>query len=214
MMSSTTVTVDHPFFARIWPTIAAHETEQMREFRRENLAELSGRVLEVGAGTGTNFALYPDSVVHVVAVEPEQRLAERARTAAAGAHVPVVVANRTVESFSADEPFDAVVCSLVLCSVAEPDSVLRQLFSLLRPGGQLRYLEHVASGGLRGRFQQLVDATIWPRLAGNCHTHRDTESAIRAAGFEVDIARTEHALPAWVPMPVSEFVLGRARRPA
>ena len=214
MTSSTADTVDHPFFARIWPAIAAHETEQMRELRRENLAGLSGRVLEVGAGTGTNFELYPDSVAQVVAVEPEQRLAGLAREAAAGAAVPIEVTNRTVESFSADEPFDAVVCSLVLCSVADPDSVLRQLFSLLRPGGELRYLEHVASGGIRGRFQQLVDATIWPRLAGNCHTHRDTEQAIRAAGFDVDKARTEQALPAWVPLPVSEFVLGRARRPA
>jgi SAM-dependent methyltransferase len=214
MTSSTTDTVDHPFFARIWPVIAAHETEQMRGFRRENLAGLSGRVLEVGAGTGTNFELYPDSVAQVVAVEPEQRLAGLAREAAAGAVVPIELTNRTVESFSADEPFDAVVCSLVLCSVAEPESVLQQLFSLLRPGGELRYLEHVASGGIRGRFQQLVDATIWPRLAGNCHTHRHTEQAIRAAGFDVDTARTEQALPAWVPLPASEFVLGRARRPA
>jgi len=214
MTSSTADTVDHPFFARIWPAIAAHETEQMRELRRENLAGLSGRVLEVGAGTGTNFELYPDSVAQVVAVEPEQRLAGLAREAAAGAVVPIELTNRTVESFSADEPFDAVVCSLVLCSVDDPDSVLRQLFSLLRPRGELRYLEHVASGGIRGRFQQLVDATIWPRLAGNCHTHRHTEQAIRAAGFDVDKTRTEQTLPAWVPLPVSEFVLGRARRPA
>lgn len=213
MTSSTTL--DHPFFARIWPTIAAHETEQMRESRRENLAGLSGRVLEVGAGTGTNFALYPESVTQVVAVEPEQRLAVRARDAAAGAAVPVEVTNTTVESFSAAEPFDAVVCSLVLCSVAEPDSVLRQLFSLLRPGGELRYLEHVASAGLRGRLQQFVDVTsLWPRLAGNCHAHRHTESAIRAAGFDVNRTRTEQSLPAWVPLPVSEFVLGRAYRPA
>jgi SAM-dependent methyltransferase len=175
---------------------------------------LSGRVLEVGAGTGTNFALYPDSVAQVVAVEPERRLAVRARDAAAVAHVPIVVTDRTVESLSAAEPFDAVVCSLVLCSVKDPDSVLRQLLSWLRPGGELRYLEHVASGGIRGRFQQLVDATIWPRLAGNCHTHRHTERSIRAAGFEVDNARTEQALPAWAPLPVSEFLLGRARRPA
>jgi SAM-dependent methyltransferase len=211
--ASAAVTLDHPFFARIWPTIAAHETEQMREFRRENLAGLSGRVLEVGAGTGTNFALYPDSVVQVVAVEPEQRLADRARHAAAAAHVPIVVTNRTVESFSDAEPFDAVVCSLVLCSVDDPDSVLQQLRSLLRPGGELRYLEHVSSGGIRGRLQQLVDATIWPRLAGNCHTHRYTERSIRAAGFEVSNARAEGVFPPWVPMPVSEFVLGRARRP-
>jgi SAM-dependent methyltransferase len=211
MTSSTTL--DHPFFARIWPIIAAHETEQMRETRRENLAGLTGRVLEVGAGTGTNFAFYPESVTHVVAVEPEQRLAVRARGAATAAAVPIEVTNRTVESFSDAEPFDAVVCSLVLCSVAEPDSVLRQVFSLLRPGGELRYLEHVASTGIRGRLQQFVDVTtLWPRLAGNCHAHRHTESSIRAAGFEVDRTRTDQALPAWVPMPVSEFVLGRARR--
>jgi SAM-dependent methyltransferase len=212
--SSAPVKVDNPFFARIWPTIAAHETEQIRALRRENLAGLSGRVLEVGAGVGTNFAFYPDSVEQVVAVEPEHRLAVLARDAAATAHVPVAVTDSTVESFAAAEPFDAVVCSLVLCSVADPDSVLRQLFSWLRPGGELRYLEHVATGGIRGRFQQLVDATIWPRLCGNCHTHRDTEQAIRAVGFDVGHSRIEQTLPAWAPLPVSEFALGRARRPA
>jgi SAM-dependent methyltransferase len=215
MTSSIAETVQHPFFARIWPAIAAHETEQMRESRRANLAGLSGRILEVGAGTGTNFVLYPKTVDRVVAVEPEQRLVRLAREAAAGAPVPVEVTNRTVESFSADEPFDAVVCSLVLCSVADPDSVLRQIFSLLRPGGELRYLEHVASTGLRGRLQQFVDVTtLWPRLAGNCHAHRHTERAIRAAGFGIDRTRTEQTLPAWAPLPVSEFVLGRAHRPA
>jgi SAM-dependent methyltransferase len=208
------VTVDNPFFARIWPTIAAHETEQMRALRRENLIGLSGRVLEVGAGIGTNFALYPDSVVQVVAVEPEHRLAVRARETAVRAPVPVVVSDEAVEDFTVGEPFDAVVCSLVLCSVSDPDSVLRQLFSWLRPGGELRYLEHTATGGIRGRFQQLVDATIWPRLCGNCHTHRHTDQSIRAAGFDIDEARTEQAFPPWVPLPVAEFTLGRARRPA
>jgi SAM-dependent methyltransferase len=212
--SPAPVTVDNPFFARIWPTIAAHETEQIRALRRENLAGLSGRVLEVGAGIGTNFRLYPDSVAQLVAVEPERRLAARARDAAAEARIAVEVSDAAVEDFAAGEPFDAVVCSLVLCSVADPDSVLRQLFSLLRPGGELRYLEHVASGGIRGRFQRLVDATIWPKLSGNCHTHRNTGESIRAAGFEVDNARIEQTLPAWAPLPVSEFLLGRARRPA
>jgi SAM-dependent methyltransferase len=212
--ASAPTTVDHPFFARIWPTIANHETEQIRALRRENLAGLSGRVLEVGAGIGTNFALYPDSVTQVVAVEPERRLAVRARDAAAEARVPVVVSAAAVEDFSAIEPFDAVVCSLVLCSVHDPDSVVRQLFSWLRAGGELRFLEHVATGGIRGRLQRLADATLWPKLAGNCHTHRDTEQSIRDAGFEVDTARIEQTLPVWAPLPVSEFLLGRARRPA
>ncbi|ORA82110.1 class I SAM-dependent methyltransferase [Mycobacterium malmoense] len=205
--------VDNPFFARIWPVVAAHEVEAVRALRRENLAGLSGRVLEVGAGIGTNFAFYPDSVERVVAVEPEPRLAARARTAAAAAPVPVVVTGETAEAFSGGEPFDAVVCSLVLCSVQDPAMVLQRLCSLLRPGGQLRYLEHVASAGVRGRLQWLADATLWPRLLGNCHTHRDTELAIVEAGFEVDTSRREWTLPFWAPLPVSELVLGRARRP-
>ncbi|MDM4140229.1 MULTISPECIES: class I SAM-dependent methyltransferase [Mycobacterium] len=208
-----TMVVDNPFFARVWPVVATHEAESIRAMRRENLAGLSGRVLEVGAGIGTNFPHYPDSVDEVIAMEPEPRLAAQARAAAQAVPVRVIVTGETAETFSGTEPFDAVVCSLVLCSVRDPESVLRRLFSLLRPGGELRYLEHVASAGARGRFQRLVDATVWPRLFGNCHTHRDTERSIVAAGFEVDTSRREFTLPAWAPMPVSELLLGRARRP-
>jgi SAM-dependent methyltransferase len=205
--------IDNPFFARIWPVVARHETEAVRALRRENLAGLSGRVLEVGAGVGTNFANYPTAVEQVIAVEPEPRLAAQARAAAAAAPVPVVVMGETAEDFSAGEPFDAVVCSLVLCSVSDPAGVLRRLYSLLRPGGQLRYLEHVASAGGQGRWQRIADATLWPKLFGNCHTHRDTERAIADAGFEVETSRREWTLPIWAPSPVSELALGRARRP-
>ncbi|OBF20775.1 class I SAM-dependent methyltransferase [Mycobacterium kubicae] len=205
-------TVDHPFFARIWPLVAAHEAQAIRKLRRENLTGLSGRVLEVGAGTGTNFALYPAAVQEVVAVEPEPRLAARAQAAAAQAPVPIEVVSQTAEQFGDREPFDAVVCSLVLCSVREPDAVLRRLYSLLRPDGQLRYLEHVASPGAAGGLQRFVDATFWPRLFGNCHTHRETEQAIVEAGFSVQTSRRELTMPGWLPWPVSELVLGRARR--
>lgn len=74
-----TTAVDNPFFARVWPFVANHEAEAIRVLRRENLAGLSGRVLEVGAGIGTNFPHYPASVDEVIAVEPEPRLAARAR---------------------------------------------------------------------------------------------------------------------------------------
>lgn len=206
--------VDNPFFARLWSRMSTREPESIRRLRRENLAGLSGRVLEVGAGTGTNFAFYPSTITEVVAVEPEHRLAAIARRAAEAASVPVTVSTDTVEKYQAGEPFDAVVCSLVLCSVDEPDGVLRQLFSMLRPGGELRYLEHIASGGARATLQKIADATVWPRLLGNCHTHRDTERSIIDAGFEVQTARREWVLPAWVPLPVSETAIGRAVRPA
>ena len=190
--------------------MSAHETPLMRRLRSENLAGLSGRVLEVGAGTGSNFALYPGTVTEVVAVEPEVRLVPRAQEAAAAAPVPVTVVATTVEGMESAEPFDAVVCSLVLCSVAEPESVLRQLSSMLRPGGELRYFEHVASPGWRGAVQKLADATVWPRIAGNCHTHRSTERAIREAGFRLAATRHQMTFPAWVPLPVSEIAVGRA----
>jgi SAM-dependent methyltransferase len=206
--------VDHPFFARLWTRMSSSEPEAIRKLRRANLVGLTGRVLEVGVGTGTNFEFYPASVAEVVAIEPERRLAEIARGAAELAQVPVTVSGDSIEQFAADERFDAVVCSLVLCSVADPDGVLRQLFSLLKPGGELRYLEHVASTGFRAQVQRLADATVWPRLLGNCHTHRDTERSIVAAGFQVTDARREWVLPAWLPVPVAETAIGRAVRPA
>lgn len=207
-------TLDNPLFARIWTFMSSHETDWLRDRRRENLAGLSGRVLEVGAGTGSNFAFYPGTVTEVVAAEPESQLREAAEVAAAAAPVPITVVASTVEALDPAEPFDAIVCSLVLCSVERPEAVLRQLFSLLKPGGELRYFEHVASPGVRGGLQRLADSTFWPRLFGNCHTHRETEQMITAAGFVVDRARRGQQFPAWVPLPVSEFALGSASRPA
>ncbi|HEU4362584.1 MAG TPA: class I SAM-dependent methyltransferase [Mycobacterium sp.] len=212
-MTSPT-TVDNPLFARIWTFMSSHETEWLRDRRRENLDGLTGRVLEVGAGTGTNFGFYPDTVTEVVAVEPEPRLRDAAQGAAAVAPVPIRLVAGTVEAFDTGEPFDAVVCSLVLCSVEQPEDVLRQLYALLRPGGELRYFEHVASRGVRGGLQRLADATFWPRLFGNCHTHRETEQLISAAGFHPRAARRGLQFPAWVPLPVSEFALGSAHRPS
>lgn len=205
--------ISHPFFARVWTVMSAHETEALTRLRRENLDALSGRVLEVGAGTGTNFAHYPTTVEQVVAVEPEALLVEHARRAAAAAPVPVSVTGQTVESLTGTEPFDAVVCSLVLCTVDDAESVARQLFSLLKPGGQLRYLEHVASAGWRGGAQRVADATVWPRLFGGCHTHRHTEDTLTGAGFELRGARHQWTLPRWLPLPVAEFALGRAVKP-
>lgn len=206
-------TVDNPFFARLWTAMSSREPESLRRLRRENLAGLTGRVLEVGAGTGTNFEFYPTAVTEVVAVEPEHRLATVARRAAETARVHITVDPDTVEKFADTAQFDAVVCSLVLCSVDDPEQVVRHLFSLLRPGGQLRYLEHVAGIGARAGLQKVADATIWPRLLGNCHSHRHTEQTIVGAGFHVTGARREWVFPPWLPVPASEFAIGVAVRP-
>lgn len=208
---------DHPFFARVWSMKSARESQALRDLRRENLVGLSGRVLEVGAGTGTNFEFYPDTVREVVALEPEPRLFAKAKRAAGAAAMPVTVLPSAIETLSTAEPFDAVVCALVLCSVADLGDALAQIKSVLKPGGEVRFLEHVASAGWPGRMQRLADATVWPRLSGNCHTHRETERALVEAGFTIGATRHEWVpiptpLPAWVPTPSSEFVVGRAAK--
>lgn len=206
--------VNNPIFARIWKFQANHETEWLQNRRRDNLDGLAGRVLEIGAGSGSNFAFYPDTVREVIAIEPESLLRDSAREAAATAPVPVDVRGESVEELGDGESFDAVVCSLVLCSIDDPDAVLRGLFSRLRAGGELRYFEHVASDGARGVLQQVVDATFWPHLFGNCRTHRDTERVIAEAGFSLQDNHRGWQFPKWVPLPVSEFAIGRAVRPA
>src|ERR1044072_5317343 len=116
VVTSPADTTDNPFFAKLGTFVSSHGSEEIQRLRTENLAGLSGRVLEVGAGTGTNFAYYPATVTAVVAVEPEGRLAPQAQAASQKAPVPVTVSAGTVEKYlsSTDgEPFDAVVCSLV-----------------------------------------------------------------------------------------------------
>lgn len=214
-------TVDHPRFSRIWSWMMRHEPADVGRARRELLEGLEGRVLEVGAGTGSNFAHYPATVSAVVAVEPDPLLRTEAQAVAASlANDPdrtprVTVVDGTFEALPANDgpAFDAVVCSLVLCSVHDVDASLAAAFAALRPGGELRYYEHVATDGWLGGLQRTVDATFWPRAFGGCHTHRETVPAIRRAGFEPVRHRDLRTAPRWAPVPVSPMALGVVRRP-
>ncbi len=128
--------------------------------------------------------------------------------------MPVTVSTDTVEAYSATVPFDAAVCSLVLCSVDEPDHVARQLLSLLRRGGELRYLKHIAGTGARARLQKIADATLWRRMAGNVRRIGTPRRRSSAPGSRCPARSREWTLPAWVPVPVAEFAIGRAVKPA
>jgi ubiquinone/menaquinone biosynthesis C-methylase UbiE len=123
----------------------------------------------------------------VVAVEPEPYLRALARRAAADVAATVEVVDGRAERLPiADQKFDAAVVSLVLCSVRTPAAVLREIRRALRPGGQLRFLEHVRSPTrAMSWLQRGLDATCWPLLAGGCHMHRDSVASIRAAGFRI-----------------------------
>ncbi|HEX9504432.1 MAG TPA: class I SAM-dependent methyltransferase, partial [Acidimicrobiia bacterium] len=185
------------------------------EHRDELLAGLVGRVVEVGAGNGLNFAHYPDTVTEVVAVEPEPYLRKRALQAAEKARVPIRVLDGTAEALpGSDGEFDAAVASLMLCSVPDQAAALDELHRVIRPGGELRFYEHVRATTSRlSRLQRATDL-IWPHLAGGCHTSRDTTHAITGAGFEITQQRDFTFLPAGrVGIVVAPHVIGRARRP-
>jgi ubiquinone/menaquinone biosynthesis C-methylase UbiE len=203
----------HPIFARLYPTMGkAMERGGMDQRRRALLNDLTGEVIEVGAGDGLNFPHYPPTVTHVLAVEPEPHLRRLAREAANQAPVPVEVVDGLAERLpSADGSADAVVVSLVLCSVGDQATALREIHRVLRPGGQLRFLEHVRANtpGLV-RVQRVLDATLWPRLAGGCHTGRDTAEAIERSGFT--ISRLDRYMFPDARTPISFHILGTATR--
>jgi ubiquinone/menaquinone biosynthesis C-methylase UbiE len=206
----------HPVFARIYTKVAEiGEHCGGAEHRRRLLAGLSGRVIEVGAGSGANFSHYPASVSEVIAVEPERYLRERAQRAATHAPIPVSVSEGGADHIPGESgSFDAGVAALVLCTVPDQSSALAELYRVIRPGGELRFYEHVVSHRLwEARFQRLADATFWPRVAGGCHLARDTMNGIKQAGFVIETCERFSFSPAPFLLP-DPHILGMARRPA
>jgi len=207
--------VEHPFFARFYLRMASgRKAKGEDEYRQRMLAGLSGRVIEVGAGNGLNFPHYPDTVEHVLAVEPEPLLREAATKNAAEAPVSVEVVDGVSGRLPAeDESLDVGVASLVLCSVPDQARALAEFRRVIRPGGELRFYEHVvAHRPLAAGLQRVADATFWPRVGGGCHLARDTAAAIEEAGFAIE--RSERfAFTPGPPIPPIPHILGVARRP-
>jgi len=203
---SDSTNLQHPWFARLYVRVsAAAEKSGAADHRARLLAGLHGRVIEVGAGNGLNFKHYPDTVTEVLAVEPDDVLRAHAETAAATAAVPIRVVPGHADALPAEDAgFDAAVASLVLCSVPDPAGALAELRRVLRPGGELRFYEHVRSDRRWiSRVEDLIEP-VWSRACGGCHPNRDTLAAIRAAGF--DIAQMEQVRFGLL------HVLGRASR--
>jgi SAM-dependent methyltransferase len=208
--------VEHPIFARVYTWAAAYEPGPVRAHRRELIAGLAGRVVEVGVGPGQTFAHYPPAVTELVAVEPEPAMRRAAERAARDAPIPVRVVDATADALPlGDGEVDAAVASLVLCSVPDQAAALAELHRVLVPGGELRVYEHVrAQRPWLAAVQRTVDRLGWPRMAGGCHTHRDTPAAVAAAGFEVERLRRTAIAGCLPVLPIVPHALVHARRPA
>src|SRR4051794_29733736 len=204
--------VRHPIFARFFDRFSQGMEQEVGPYRDEMLAGLSGRVLEVGAGNGMNFGRYPATVDEVVALEPEPYLREKAEAAARSAPVRVTVRDGVAHPLPLeDDSFDVAVASLVLCSVPDPDHAIAELRRVLRPGGELRFLEHVRSSRPRkARLQEALDRSrVWPLMGGGCHCARDTIATLQRNGFAIDRVRRMDVGPSI--LHTNPHVLGVAR---
>jgi ubiquinone/menaquinone biosynthesis C-methylase UbiE len=202
----------HPLFARIYARASLRMEHAVGTHRRALLAGLSGRVIEIGAGNGLNFAHYPGTVTEVIAIEPEPHLRAIATSNAKRAAVPVTIIDGVADHLPADDAScDAAIASLVLCSVPDQATALAEISRVLAPGGQLRFFEHVrASTPGRYRVQKALDATIMPLFAGGCHCGRDTQAAIERAGFAIDHVSQLTKADTEMPFPHEPQIIGTA----
>jgi ubiquinone/menaquinone biosynthesis C-methylase UbiE len=195
------------------PFMRSSEEACLQTWRKELLAEVTGETIEIGAGTGANLPHYTPSVTRLALTEPDRhmfaRLAKRTALDRAG-RVQLFPAAADALPF-ADASFDSVVCTLVLCSVPDPDRALAEMYRVLRPGGALVFLEHVAATNRSRLAWQRRIEPLWKRIGGNCHLTRNTGESIRAAGFQVEHEKAESMRKA-LPI-VRPSIRGVARKP-
>ncbi|HXG41141.1 MAG TPA: class I SAM-dependent methyltransferase [Dehalococcoidia bacterium] len=205
----------HKWFAAVYDRLCARaEATFLRPVRADVAGGARGLVLELGCGTGANFPYYRDDA-RVVATEPDPYMLARAARRARALGRPIAIVQAVAEALPfPDATFDTVVATLVLCSVDDPLRALAEARRVLRPGGELRFYEHVRYPA--GPLALLQDAVtpIWRWFGAGCHPNRDTPRLFREAGLEVVRLDWSEPLPPLPPMCLARLhVLGVARVP-
>lgn len=169
------------------PLLKGTEEAGLRERRREVLSGARGRTIDIGAGTGANLGLFPEGLDQVVMAEPDPHMSKRLRQklAEAGSSVELVEAGAEALPFE-DASFDTAVFTLVLCTVPDPAAALAEAARILKPGGQLLFVEHVrAQDPGVARWQDRLESP-WRFFADGCHCNRDTVATIEASPLTLD----------------------------
>jgi ubiquinone/menaquinone biosynthesis C-methylase UbiE len=168
------------------PLLKGTEEAGLRERRRETLAAARGHTIDIGAGTGANLGLFPPGA-DVVMAEPDPHMTKRLRQKLAEARSEVELVEAGAESLPfEDSSFDTAVFTLVLCTVPDPAAALTEAARVLKPGGQLLFVEHVrAEDPSVARWQDRLE-TPWRVFADGCHCNRDTVANIEASPLSLD----------------------------
>jgi ubiquinone/menaquinone biosynthesis C-methylase UbiE len=201
------------FFALAYDRqMAKTEKAGLRALREHLLAGLSGDVLEIGAGTGANLSCYGPAIWSLTLTEPEPPMLRRLEHAAREHRPSALVLRAPAEDLPFDDhTFDAAVSTLVLCGVDDQPRALRELRRVLRPGGQLLFIEHQRADDTG--TARLQDRMNWlNRIVVCCDCNRPTLDSIKAAGFTP--ARLEHTALPRAPKFVRPAILGSATTPA
>lgn len=202
MSKNTHAEQAHPLFARLYDPVMAVPERLLLSERRASLARgLSGRVLDLGSGTGAMFPHYPAEGLTVHAVEPDPHMRDRASDRADQVETDIETVEATGENLPyPDDFFDTVVASFVLCTVQDLGVTLDELARVLEPGGEFRFLEHVRARGVVGRLHDVL-APGWSHVAGGCTLNRRTgDSLTRDERFElVQYDRLESGISRLVP---------------
>lgn len=185
----------HRVFAALYDRVTAPmERAGLAALRGELVGALTGDVVEVGAGTGANLAHYP-SLRSLTLLEPDPAMARRLQRRLHGMETAarrVVRVGSVAGAGIADHSIDAVVCTLVLCSAADPVELLVEVRRILRADGALVVIEHVRASSRVGSLLQDLLTPLQRAVAGGCHLNRRTIAALVEAGFEVsDIREVE-----------------------
>jgi ubiquinone/menaquinone biosynthesis C-methylase UbiE len=175
----------HPWFAAFYDRVdRAAQRGWLGERRRRLVGDAAGTVLEIGAGPGANLPHYR-TAEHVVLTEPDPAMRSRlaARTPLARVRYELLSASAAALPMP-DASVDVVVSAYVLCTVPDVQAALAEVRRVLRPGGELRFLEHVRPEGAAGRLTDRI-APLWRRAAAGCSPNRRTLEALEAAGYRV-----------------------------
>ncbi len=205
----------HKWFAAIYDRMMASEERKVfGAIREEMLKDVTGEVLEIGAGTGANFKYYRNGA-HITAIEPDPYMLERARRRAAEASANIELHQVAAEELPfADATFDFVIDTLVLCSVRDPRRALAEMRRVLKPGGELRLYEHIRYKNPIGAISQDIISPVWQWFGAGCRPNRDTERFLRETDFEIISEQVRKDLPPVPPMIFSRpHLQAAARRP-
>jgi ubiquinone/menaquinone biosynthesis C-methylase UbiE len=214
--NNSSSTAGHPSKGAVFDALNwCSEKNFLPEHRRYLAQDVGDRVLDLGAGTGAMFpyigaTAQREGPIQLHGIEPDPSFRARAEQKAERVGLHIDIRNGRAESLPYDnESFNTVIASTVFCTIPDVDEAIREIDRVLRPNGELRFLEHVRSHGSHGRYQDRF-APLWKRIAGGCHLNRQTERTLAQSPlelseideFEIDTAFT----------PVKRFIRGTATK--